>query len=241
MKRLFIVGLVLLGVTVGCWVSEANAAIIKIRNKGADTRNGSMYFETGAGFNEAIDGGDLPWSAFNGNSLEVNSNSEAAAPFDKLDYDCRPLNTFGIDAKLAVVGSNVTSDNQLSIKILDDTNLEYRKVIAYNLADPNTVYAINKQVDVTTTIDLDNLVNQPEGTYATWRVATPPLVPGDITDSTGVLGALDGVNNIYDLTAHAGMWLDTTSSGDNYSWGDLNYNRKNDLEDYSVIAGSWLE
>lgn len=153
----------------------------------------------------------------------------------ELETDARPLNTPQVEFYLSVVG-NIKGkiNNKVKFRVTDPNNLEYRDVIAYSTADPNTVHNIPKDGTLYT-VTLDNLVNPSPEVYATWHIATPPIVPGDCGSAAGA-GILDGVKNIYDTKVVCERWLTETFEGENYSLGDLNYDGVDDFQDFALAA-----
>lgn len=142
-----------------------------------------------------------------------------------------------LEADISITGP---MSNDFEIYVNNDTDLEYRRLIAYDTANPNTVYEFETSEESFGFVSLNPIQNQLAGVYAHWRVETPPLVQGDIASSSGI-GILDGTVDLYDLQALASLWLDETLTGDNYSWGDIDYDRKNNIEDFAIVANHWLE
>ena len=226
---------------------KVNAAEIKVRNT---IFNGGTYDQfaqtklgTGKNYNEIFltseDSSHIePWE------YDLDIFTREFNDSNLIGLNRKLQNTPGCDIYLEAE-SAITSpfNNDLEIIVDNNEELDHRKVIAYDFNDPNTIYEIPKDGNLFW-VSLSETTNLVPGEYAHWRVETPALVSGDITDSTGKLGKLDGINDIYDLVAHASMWLDTTSAisnGGNYSWGDLDYSRKNDFGDFAISSGSWLD
>lgn len=158
----------------------------------------------------------------------------------ELKVNAKPSNTPGWDVYLgAKEFISGPKSNELYIYVTADELLQNREVLVYNADDPNERYSVDPNIGEIT-IPLPDLVNQQPEVYAHWRVETPARVSGDIADSNGV-GYLDGTTDIYDLAASVEVWLETTSEPNNYSWGDLNYDRENNLEDFALQADGWRD
>jgi len=248
-RKLNLIGRVLLSIATA--IGSANATEIQIANCTPQPTNPKIdnmgaYFEARDDANEKYDVYD---GSFLGSpydyALEISSNE----PGFKASVNAKPFNTPYAEFDLGFFSRSGGSypgsiDNKLRLKVKDAGGLEYRKVIAYDiskdLSDPNNIHEVPKNGDILE-VPLEYLVNPEPGVYATWHIATPSLVPGDVA-SAGAhsVGALDGKVDIYDLEVIADEWLYETFEGENYSWGDLNYDGINNFRDFGIMANSWL-
>jgi hypothetical protein len=214
---------------------ETNAATFEIHNYSSSAYQMSsfMRFKTAEGNQE----GHGPEDAlFNEGQPGLKIFSE---PNDlKYSIDGRPLQTPGVDMHLKVKGE-ITGplDNSLWIKVTDASGLEHRKASVYDVNAPETVYDVNTTPGEWTEITLPDIVNKKNEIYTTWHIAAPTLVPGDIASAEGI-GKLDGKRDMYDLGAFTNGWLTETYEGENFSWGDVNYDGVNNMLDFATIANS---
>jgi len=239
-------GLVFMGVglSMGYLINTTNAERIMLKNSttASNINKNNFYVETYLDdANEMEDNRDIPLEDVPPgpypNDLMIYS-----FPYDVLETDARPWNTPGIEFFLEYDGSTLPSggiNNSVKVKVLDSNGLEHRKVMIYDLFDSNNIYEIPKDGSIYN-IPLPNLTQEmaDEEIYGDYFLATPALVPGDITSSAGV-GILDGKSDIYDLEAVADNWLNETLEGENYSWGDVTYDRITNFQDYVVISRSY--
>lgn len=228
---------IIIGTTISSlFALPINAGKIKIANytSSGSVQFSSMYTKYLSDANEAEDYADNstfppyiePW-------LKIHSNPYG----EELETDARPLNTPEVKFYLSVVGNiNRRIDNSLKIKVEDTRGLEYREVIAYDVNNPSDFNEIPKDGSYHT-VALPDLKNPPEGIYATWHIATPPIVPGDCGSAAGP-GILDGQKDIYDVATVCSKWLEETFEGENYFDGDLNYDGINDFIDYTIAANN---
>jgi hypothetical protein len=148
--------------------------------------------------------------------LEITSNE----PGFRAEWNNKPKNTPYSEMEFSVKGS-ITGpvSNSVTFYVEDpDGELEHRALIAYNVSNPNDVYYPVKNNGAMTIFPLPSLQNRQDEVYATWHIATPPLVLGDIASpGAGSVGKLDGKVDIYDLKVIADSWLYETFEGENYS------------------------
>lgn len=236
-RKVVIISLILIGGIVG--EAEASEIMMKSYTSSSSITKPAFYIQYHADGSEGFDIYDMWWSGIPPTPepyLWTYSNPYG----EELETDSRPENTPEVQFHLAVKGNiSGTIDNLLKFLVTDANGLEHRIVQAYDVNEPNTIYPVAKDGSITE-ITLPDLVNPPEGVYATWRIATPPNLPGDIAGPNGV-GELDGVVDIYDLKVIANEWLSETLVDENYNWSDVNYDRLTNFGDFSVIAGSWLK
>jgi len=215
-------------------VPEVNAADIQVYNWTTTTgvNPSSMDVLIREGYNEGYVHNleDVSLASPPSPALEIYSEVEG----NELSGNGLPLNTPGADVKLRKKGLITPINNSLWVIVTEDTGLEHRDLVVYDNSEPNVVYPLNKTVGDGNEIPLPDIVDMEDEVYANWHIGTPSIVPGDITDHTGVLGALDGKYDLNDLAAHADMWLETTVDGENYSWGDTNYDRENNFKDLAI-------
>jgi len=219
---------------------KINAATFEAHNYSSDNPAISSYmrFKTAEGYQEWHGPEDILFLEHMAPRLEIFSDPNGI----KYHTDGRPPQTPGVDMHLNVKGTiDGPLNNSLWIKVTDASGLEHRKAIVYDISNPETVYDVNTTPEVWTTIVLPEIVNKQDEVYATWHIATPALVPGDIASAGAQsVGALDGKVDIYDLEVIADSWLYETFEGENYSWGDLNYDGINNFRDFGIMANSWL-
>ena len=215
--------------------APVRASTIDIYNHSQDTNYSSMTLSTQNGADETLDLIDTerissPWL----NGLEIYSDVEGV----ELRKDARPLNTPGIDAYLNVKGTlQGTTRNSIAFQVLDNEGLDHREVIAYDINTPNEIHEVPKNGDLLM-VPLPNLVNQSAGEYATWRIETPPIVPGDCASDQGS-GILDGKVDIYDIQELASSWLNHTVDGENFDNADVNYDGNVNLQDFAIMAKNY--
>ena len=161
---------------------------------------------------------------------------------NKMDINAKKGNTPGWDVYL---GTNqfVTGpmSNDLELQVNSAQDLENRKVIAYNVEDPNTIYEVPKILVSQgggIIIPLNPIQNQPAGEYAHWRVETPALVPGDCASAEGP-GKLDGKVDLYDIQTLGSEWLNETVDNENFDNADVNYDGIVNFQDFAVMANSY--
>lgn len=218
---------------------NTNAANIEAHNYSSDNPNISsrFIFKTSEGYQEWHGPEDALFLDCMPPRLEIFSDPNGR----RYSLDGRPPQTPGVEMHLKVRGIIIGPlQNSLWIKVTDDSDLEHRKVIVYDVSNPGEIYNVDTTPEEWTEVRLPDVVDKQDEVYATWHIATPALVPGDIASDEGV-GKLDGKVDFYDLEALCDRWLDETLEGENYSWGDFDYNRINNFIDFEVIGGSWME
>jgi hypothetical protein len=225
------------------FVFKANAAQIQARNV---SFNGVDYDEFRK--TQMITG-----EAFNERFLTAEDDSYTVDPRSVLDAytkepnDANQISTnrkrFNTPGWFIYLGANQfvpgPMSNDIEIVIDNANGLEHRKVITYDVNNPNTVYDVPKNGTLFWE-PLPPITNQPAGEYATWKIETPALVLGDIAGPNGI-GELDGTVDAYDLKVIADEWLNETLVGENYNCSDVDYDRLTNFVDFSIIAGSWLK
>ena len=155
-------------------------------------------------------------------------------PYDEqLHTDSRPINTFGVYVHLPVF---VGSLNTLEFVVQNSSYLDHKRIVAYDVNDPNTVYEIDKTPCQPTQITLTDIANP----YVIWKVEFLPVLPGDIEGPQGI-GAIDGVVDSYDIQCLGQEWLQETLPEQDWLWSDLNYDRITNFDDFSIQAANWLQ
>ena len=158
-----------------------------------------------------------------------------------LNKDARGINSITpFEVKLKAKEFIDYADNSLKFKVINsDGTLNHRFVIAYDTSkdinDINNIHIIQKNGDIIE-VPLPNLVTQPAGIYANWRVEMPRIVEGDLNE--------DGKCDFKDYAILANEWKQTSSStanGGNYLVSDLNIDRVTDEKDLAILMDSWLE
>ena len=155
----------------------------------------------------------------------------------------KPLHNRGWAAYLGVIGKikGPAISNDIEVLVEDANGLEHRKLIGYDSSDANTVHELDKyNWNIITLPDLQNKENE---VYAIWMFATPPNLPGDSAGPNDAgkfeIGKLDGQNDYFDIKTIGLQWLQTTEEGENYSEGDLNFDRIVNFEDFAIPAKNW--
>jgi len=167
--------------------------------------------------------------------LEITSNE----PGFRAEWNNKPKNTPYSEMEFSVKG-RITSpvDNSITFYVEDPNGeLEHRTIIAYDVSNPNDVYYPAKSNGAMTIFPLPSLQNRLDEIYATWHIATPSIVPGDIASEEGI-GKLDGKRDMHDIQALGNSWLTQTYEGENFSWGDLNYDGIDNMIDFAIMANS---
>jgi len=195
------------------------------------------YFRT---FPDANEGKDNHDADFIGspcdNAMEISSNEPGFRARINAKKENTPYAEFDLALKAYLPG---TRTNKLKFLMNDANGLENRRVITYDINDPNnTVHDVNKDPGVITQFIAYYLVNQPAGQYATWRIETPAVVPGDVAGPNGI-GKLDGKVDYWDIKCIADDWLKQTFEGENYNWGDVDYDRVTNFKDFNIGADSY--
>jgi hypothetical protein len=102
------------------------------------------------------------------NALEIYTIVEG----HKLSTDARPIDTLGWDFNLGIKGGPVTCNNFLKLEVADSADLN-NPIYVYDTLHPETKYFIPADGSMTT-INLPDLVSQPAGEYAHWRLDVTP-------------------------------------------------------------------
>ncbi len=226
------------------YMDKANASNIQIENYGSIS-NGQFFYDVPHDFahmqnradaNEMFDVYDTDYYYdFWNNGLEVYFEPYGT----RLGVNALPKNSPGGVAKLSVRGYlSGYVRNTLNVRVTNSSGLEHRRVIAYDVNNPSVKHNIPKDGFTYPVFDLVKL-NMSAGEYAAWVFETPANVEGDCASSSGV-GILDGVFDYWDLAVLGGEWLEHTNEGDNYLWGDWDYNGDNNFYDFSIGAGNWM-
>jgi hypothetical protein len=104
-----------------------------------------------------------------------------------LSLDARPVDTLGWDFYLGVQGAVINPiDNSLWFQVRDATDLSGKTLLAWDYADPTTIYSIPMDGAICEIV-LSDLANQGEGEYAHWRLE---VVPEPATMSLLALGGV---------------------------------------------------
>jgi hypothetical protein len=166
--------------------------------------------------------------------LETSSNE----PGFRAAINAKPLNTPESDIDLAtknyIIGPVV---NKLRVKVTNSAGLDNRRVLVYDSNNPNVKYEIPKDT-ANHNIDLPALINKPAGKYATWRISTPAVVPGDVSSALGP-GKLDGKFDYWDIQTISDSWLNTTYDRENYDDGDIDYDGTTNFVDFAIGAKNY--
>jgi len=217
----------------GYFVDKANAAEIYVMATSKEAAGSTLIIDYRSDANEAFDIYDAR-SPPSPNPLEPYSSEPG---FNANGKNAKPKNTPHTEVKLRAKVPTTCTENKVIFYISDPTGgLEHRTVKVYDINNPSVIYDIENQDGNFFIKDLPDLVEHDE-VYATWRIATPALVPGDIASAEGV-GKLDGKRDMYDIQALADRWLTQTYEGENFSWGDLNYDGVDNMFDFAIMANS---
>lgn len=114
-----------------------------------------------------------------------------------------------------------------------DYAFDHRKIIAYDINEPNNIHEILKNGGITE-IPLPNLVDQPAGVYANWVVKMPRIIEGDINE--------DGKCDFNDLEVMSSEWLVSSNpngipaGSGNYLASDLNSDGETNFLDFAIFA-----
>ena len=158
------IGKIVLGTALALAPKVADAGLIDVFNYSPNINNCDMFVQNVNGASELSDGFDSDFfTSPIKPALEI-----YAKPFGtRLSTNALPKDTLGSDMILGVNAPVANAGNSLVFQVTDNTDLT--DVVAYDTANPGTKYPIATDGSMTW-VGLPDLVNQPAGEYATWRL-----------------------------------------------------------------------